>query len=504
VARRMWIVVILSRIVLVGFAIGVTAAVGRLMGLNPAAPSPIYSVVLALRRLAAAGCILTLLLIWPQQITGQTLDTKGGSSAPSTPLHTVRVGVNPAIVAVDPPDRRVFTVNEGPLVADKLGETLLPAASGSVTVLDVATGRVLRTAPVGRNPVAAVVDAPAKRLVVLNAGRIDTSAGVTNVGGSVTLLDAVTGAVARTVVVGALPVTLSARGSYPVAPQALAVDPLTGRVFVVVPAGLLVLDGATGHVRQRIALDGAPSLVAVDASARRVYVGNAYDDALASNTSATADVSHASLAVLDLATGRAIANVALTQDHVSALAVDRRVGRVVAVGLTGNSAACGVAELLDARTGAHLVTTPLAPPRAYRNGECVAGVDGVTSRAFVLYTAGSYDLGRTTAIGVSTLDTRNGRFGGTVDVNATGGEFLNRAVAVDERDSRVFAFAAEGDYGVVKGSLARVLDARTGQTLSSPRVSTGPQDAAVDETARRLFVTNGRANTLDVFDASRL
>jgi len=210
-------------------------------------------------RLAALICMLILPPVGAGHPAWRLSRDQGGQlilgARTVTPLRTVHVGVNPAIVAVDPLDRRVFTVNEGLLVADKLGETLLPEAPGSVTMLDEATGRVLRTATVGRNPVAAVVDGPAKRLIVLNAGRIDTSAGVTNEGGSVTLLDAVTGAMVRTVVVGALPVTLSARGSYPMASQALAVDPLTGRVFVVVPAGLLVLDGATGNVRQRIALE---------------------------------------------------------------------------------------------------------------------------------------------------------------------------------------------------------------------------------------------------------
>jgi len=222
-------------------------------------------------------------------------------------LRTVHVGTNPAIVAVDARDRRVFVVNEGALVADTTGETLLPVASGNATMLDEATGRVLRTVPVGQNPVAVAVDMSTRRVFVLNAGRIDTSAGVTASGSSVTILDARTGAVVRTVGIGRIPVTLSAVGAYPMVRQALAVDSVTGQVFVVVPTGLIVLDGATGNIQRRVALDGAPSLVTVDSQARRVYVGNAYDDALASAGGTTGDASSGSLAVLDLATDRALA-----------------------------------------------------------------------------------------------------------------------------------------------------------------------------------------------------
>jgi len=69
-------------------------------------------------------------------------------------------------VAVDARDRRVFVANEGALVADTTGETLLPVAPGSVMMLDEATGRVLRTAPVGQNPVAAAVDMSTRRVFV--------------------------------------------------------------------------------------------------------------------------------------------------------------------------------------------------------------------------------------------------------------------------------------------------------------------------------------------------
>ncbi len=121
------------------------------------------------RHLAAMNCMLMLLPSWPGHTTGRFWN--GSESATSrrlniTPLRTVHVGTNPAIVAVDARDRRVFVANEGALVADTTGETLLPVAPGSVMMLDEATGRVLRTAPVGQNPVAAAVDMSTRRVFV--------------------------------------------------------------------------------------------------------------------------------------------------------------------------------------------------------------------------------------------------------------------------------------------------------------------------------------------------
>src|SRR5437764_4375684 len=66
--------------------------------------------------------------------------------AGSPVLATVRVGPNPVAVAVDPRSRHVLVVNGG-VQADANGNLLGP---GSVSLLDATTGAVLRTVPAGR------------------------------------------------------------------------------------------------------------------------------------------------------------------------------------------------------------------------------------------------------------------------------------------------------------------------------------------------------------------
>ena len=83
------------------------------------------------------------------------------------------------------------------------------ADGNRVSILDARTGVVLRTVLVGKNPFAVAVDARTRRAFVLN-----------DLDNSVSILDTRTGAVLRTVPVGH-------------APFAAAVDAPTGRAFVV-------------------------------------------------------------------------------------------------------------------------------------------------------------------------------------------------------------------------------------------------------------------------------
>jgi hypothetical protein len=73
------------------------------------------------------------------------------------PVRPVPVGASPSLAAVDEQTGRAFVV-------DWAG----PAAPASVTVLDTATGTLLRTVPIGINPRAVAVDRRAGRFFVLN------------------------------------------------------------------------------------------------------------------------------------------------------------------------------------------------------------------------------------------------------------------------------------------------------------------------------------------------
>lgn len=350
---------------------------------------PIYSRAFVKHVGVVGVCILSPLCLWPSHATGQAAAVHGGrarlSGTASALVRTVRVGQHPALVAIDAHDRRVFVANEGPLA----GDFVLPSRSDSVSMVDERTGAVLRTVTVGQTPVAIAFDAPTGRVFVLAAGRIDTSVGFTSVGGSVSVLNAVTGAVLRTLEVGSVPLTALGAGTAPSARQALAVDATSGRVYVAAAATILALDGSTGTIRQTIELSmggppqiPSPSTIAVSAQAKRLYVGDGYDAAIPPSATRLGEIS-GSLAVLDSATTRGVANVVLAQQGIGAIAIDARAGRVLVIKPHGVSERAFV-DVFAARTGARLRTITL--PGAFGAGNCAVALDGARGRAFVLYT----------------------------------------------------------------------------------------------------------------------
>src|SRR5919201_1124740 len=137
------------------------------------------------------------------------LDTRTG-----TVVRTVTVGLLPQGVAVDERTGRVFVAGE-----DSSG-------LGDVSVLDVMSGRLVRSVTVGMLPTAVAVDARSGRVFVANKGPVDGNL-VPLSNGTVTVLDARSGAVLRTIGVGTYP-------------TALAVDERAGRAFVVNASGTTV------------------------------------------------------------------------------------------------------------------------------------------------------------------------------------------------------------------------------------------------------------------------
>jgi YVTN family beta-propeller protein len=82
-------------------------------------------------------------------------------------LHTVEVGNYPNAMAVDEHNTRVFVATVGAI--DPMLQNM-PMGSGSVSVLDARSGRLLRTIPVGVAPSAIAVDERAGRAFILNSG----------------------------------------------------------------------------------------------------------------------------------------------------------------------------------------------------------------------------------------------------------------------------------------------------------------------------------------------
>jgi DNA-binding beta-propeller fold protein YncE len=126
-----------------------------------------------------------------------TIDTRSGALLHTTPL----------------------TGQAGPLVVDEQAGHVFVATSlnnhGSVVMLDAANGRLLRTIAVGDNPWAMAVDTRRGRVFVADPGSISGDGQVIG-GGSITVLDARSGSVLR---------------SIPVSAAMLAVDERTGHVI---------------------------------------------------------------------------------------------------------------------------------------------------------------------------------------------------------------------------------------------------------------------------------
>jgi YVTN family beta-propeller protein len=190
------------------------------------------------------------------------LDTRSGAV-----VGARRMLMTPALVAVDATTDQAFVTTDSPFVdvldthSGALVRTAVLRASGgpllvdggsghifvlapggaSVTMLDRRSGLVLRTIPVGQFPVAIALD-PRRGRVYVASRDSASSFNPTNTG-SLSVIDARSGAVLRTIPVG-------------VDPMAVAVDPESGRVFVATRGGASEMPDAwrwvPGWLRDRL------------------------------------------------------------------------------------------------------------------------------------------------------------------------------------------------------------------------------------------------------------
>ncbi len=158
------------------------------------------------------------------------LDTRSGAL-----IRTIALGAAPSDVAIDTTTGRVFVADMGPerfyqkTVAGNGIGVFLPIGAGSLHTLDAHTGAPLHTAPLGIAPGSIAVDERRGRVYVTHAGGhggygttnnipIVINAPVAGPGG-ISVVDATTGRVLRTVALG-------------VAPQSLALDNRTQQLFI--------------------------------------------------------------------------------------------------------------------------------------------------------------------------------------------------------------------------------------------------------------------------------
>lgn len=167
------------------------------------------------------------------------------------------VGLDPLVVTVDVRQDHVSVGSAGPgprTCASPDGNCL----RGSVSMLDVRNGRVLRTVNVEQNPVNIVTDEQTQRIFVVSAGNSQSDIG------TVSVLDARTGAILRTTAVG-------------YQPAGAAVDVRRAHVYVTNgdSGTVSVLDARDGRALGAFRVVAGPQAVAVDEQADRVFVSSA-------------------------------------------------------------------------------------------------------------------------------------------------------------------------------------------------------------------------------------
>ncbi len=189
--------------------------------------------------------------------TVRMLDARSGSV-----LRTIPIDTNPSMVVVRERTGRVYVVSGGIGSCDQ--RNTCSVLDSSVSVLDAATGRLLRTLRVAGGATAIGVDDRAGRAVVTS----DTQFGRGS--GTISVLDARTGRLVRTI-------------SIPMGPGQVVVDEVTGRAFVLASSynpflphsntgRVYVLDTRTGAVVRTLTLPAPPVDVAVDEAAGHVFV----------------------------------------------------------------------------------------------------------------------------------------------------------------------------------------------------------------------------------------
>jgi len=358
-----------------------------------------------------------------------------------------RVATNPIAITVDERTQRVFVVGEGP---PSKPYYLSPSGPGSVSVLDATTGALVRTTRVGINAVALAVDERHGRVFALARepqASDDPSSGDTSV------LDAATGALIR---------TFPRTGG-----TALAVSARTGRLFV--------------------------------ASALSCPPARSVDD----------QVNPGCLDVLDATTGRRVATHPLSQTvGLRAMAVDDPAGRVVALleGMRGgvvDAQYASHAAVFDATTGALLHSAETSSSRQ----TYAFALNVAVGRAAVVVGPDGYDIqNHSGGADVGVVETRGGRVLRTVG-RAVGPSGLAAGVVIDARIGRVVALTQPlSDVRKAPDGLATLtmLDARTGRLLHTAHGQAGDVALGLDAQRGRLFVANARSNTVRMLDVTRL
>jgi YVTN family beta-propeller protein len=271
--------------------------------------------------------------------TVATLDSRTGAL-----LHSTDVGTGPQAIALDQRAGRAYVAN---------------FQDDSLSTLDLASGRTLRTVPAGFDrttgyaPDEVAVDARAGRVFVMNSSN-----------NSVSMFDAVTGRLLRVLPLG----QIAPGDNGEPKTRLLAVDGAGGHLFVAASTAsgdsIRMLDTHNGTTLHTIRVSWSPDDVLLDARTGRVFVYSWAGPGL----------------LLDARTGAVVRTFSVWNTHNEAV-VDARTGRIYVLrGTTferGAAVGTGSVLTLDGATGRVLRTVPV--------GLLPMGlaVDGLTGRVFV-------------------------------------------------------------------------------------------------------------------------
>ena len=219
-------------------------------------------------------------------------------------LRTIPVGPNPLAVTVDEHLSHAFVLSGG------LWHNEYPSGRSTVALLDTRSGAVLHTVPVGIGATAIALDEPRGYVFVANSDDA-----------TVSVLDARTATVVHTVAVG-------------LHPCALAVEERSGHVLVANEhdGSVSMMEARSGRVLRTLAVDMNPWSIAVDQHTDRIFVSM--------GEGLWPSATPGRVQVLDGHTGQRLRTVAVGLGP-TALAVEERSGHVFVANGYGTPASSG-------------------------------------------------------------------------------------------------------------------------------------------------------------------
>jgi YVTN family beta-propeller protein len=340
-------------------------------------------------------------------------------------VRTVTLGVFPSAVALDTQTGHAFVTN---------------ALDASVSVVDDASGTVLRTVPVGSNGGADPEDVLADSAL----GR----AYVTTDDGDLTLFDTDTGAILRS-------------GSLGANSAALVVDPANGHLFVAsTDSGeVQMLDGRTATPLLARQSGNFPVALAIDSAAHRLFVVNSGDN---------------TVTVLDDLTGKLLQTVPVGAGPDQVL-VSAALHRVYIGNYRGKSI-----TLLDADTGVVVNTLTQPPGKSVMEAPRMV-VDAVSGHLFL-------------AVGTR-LDICDALTGWLVSRLPSVGRVTTMAINPVTGHLLLALAGPTNGWGHLLGfGVLQVRDARSGALIRSVQVGVSPAAIAVDPVRKRVLVVNSGMN----------